>query len=399
MPLSAVTRARLYYFAVLLSSIGSLTFTISLVVFLAAGGPGAAFVGALIGAVRLAPIFVNLVFGDIGDHAPARRVVLLSELIAAILTLAMLATWRAGEQAFIWFAALCVLRGAVAATQQGSRAKISKLLSDGTFKSDSRHAMLLNKMTQGATIFAALAGWLVYRYGSLETAILIDATTFLIGGLVILLIPKSVDTISTPVNRGRGLITDKFANLYHFAPRAARLDLLLAFVSCGAAMFAGRLAASEPIWAAAIMGVYGAAVWVGGTIEAGIGRYIPESVAWLLLGATLFGATLLSETNLVWTVAVIFIKDIVKWILFHRYSAEIQHKIPAQRIASAYSTRMFQISAVAAAGEMLVGWASTWLPLTYDGLLRGGVCAVVALYLFASRTRSEQNYESVPKAS
>lgn len=374
----------LFLGATLLSSIGSLTFTICTVAFMLKAGYSLSTVGLTVGASRLFPLVANLVCGHLADHLPAKQLIYGSELLAGCCSLLILMSWNAGPTHFPLFLIATILRATVLAVQLGARTKISKLLSDASYQSNARQAIWLNKAMHGSTLFAAIIGWVAIKYLSLQVVIAFDAFTFLLGGLVLLLIElpatERLTTVSFKITQVMKSTLEKFKSLYQFSPRAAGLDLLLAVSMCGTVTLFGRLAGGHEEYIPLLLGSYGLAVWVAGYLERSLIVQKQHALIWLLLGGGYIAAfTYQGSFAVTWLF--IFAKDIAYWLLFHRYSSHIQMQTPATDTAAVSSARVAQMTAVLALGEIGVGAWQSSVSLSAEGIWRGVFCFVVVALL------------------
>jgi hypothetical protein len=358
----------LFYLSTLLSSVGSMTFVVCLLVFLLKSGYSLAVAGAITGGNRLVPLVVNLLFGDAGDRVRANRLLIGTEVVAALLTGAMIVLWGHGQDAIALFVAASFLRASVVTLQMGARAKVSKLLSDSSYASNSKQAIWLNKTTQGATIFAGVIGWYAINNLSLEWVMAFDGLSYLFGGAIMLFVPAP-----PPSTQPRTSITAKFRALYTASPRAAVADVVLAMAAAGATSFSARLAGPDLSWAALLMSAYGVSVWVTGFLERtefvrGLGRGL-----WVALAVSLMGLGAVAGTGwLTW--ARFLSRDVFRWTLFHRVTAYIQADAPASQMAAVSAARSVQMTAIIASGEFLVGAWKDYVTVQQEGLIRGGLC-------------------------
>src|SRR5262249_12453631 len=140
----------------LLSSVGSMTFTVCLMAFMLKAGFTLFDASLIVGAYRLVPIAVATFFGHLSDNLPPRYTVMLTELGGAVGSLGILWAWGLGKPGYFWLLSFAVGRAIILTLQAGSRARIVKELSGPSYRSQSHHAIWLNKATQGAVFFAGI---------------------------------------------------------------------------------------------------------------------------------------------------------------------------------------------------------------------------------------------------
>ncbi len=377
--------APIYYFGTLISSIGSLTFNVCLIAFMIQEGFSLAQASLIIGLQRLVPVIIMGAFGHLTDQLPAKRTVITCELIAAVASLLLFWIWRGENTEYHFLVLLCVARAVVISFQSGSRAKITKLLSDGTYSGNSKHAIWLNKATQGATLFSGLTAWVIIKNFSFETAILFDAATFAASGIAIFLV--SSQRIGIPqVQRDKASWIAKFKLLFAYNYHAALLDLLLAISMMGTVAFMARMANGDQEWIGLFMASYGAAVWIAGFLERKFTLKIPSYPFWFTMSACFLALGSVSEPGMV-MLSIFFLKDLSYWIILHRISGYIQTDSPAEHIGSIFSARTSVMIAILATGEILVGsWANV-VPVWLEVLIRAMVLTSVGLYLLSPKLK------------
>ena len=257
--------SRLFFSGLLISSVGSMTFTVGLIVFMARAGYGLFHISLIVGLSRLIPILVSVFLGDLADRLSPKQTVLATEVLAGLSSIGILLSWGEHGASYPILLTLCLVRAVILAVQLGSRAKLVKQLSDSSYESNSRNAILFNKATQGATLFAGILAWIAFKYVSFPAVVILDAATFLLNGLFLLGLSQPEGIRAGP--SASAPILKKFRDLYAFNPKTAMLDALLALAIMGMASFNTRLAGDHQEWNAVLVISYGLAVWVAGWIE------------------------------------------------------------------------------------------------------------------------------------
>jgi MFS family permease len=378
--------ALLFYSGTLLSSIGSMAFTICLLAFMLKDGVGLFYASLIVGLSRLIPVLISTFWGQLADRLPPKLTVLVSELLAAAASIGILFAWDYGKDAYWLLLAFCVLKASVVTFQAGSRAKITKLFSDETYASNSKHAVWFNKATQGATLFAGLCAWVIIEYYSFKVAVLLDFATFLLNGIFILLISVKDSDQSTTTEKEP--FYKKFVDFYRYNPRAAVLDFLLCISMMGTVSFMARLSGQDQQWNALFMAGYGFAVWFAGYIERG--QYLKNfsKLIWVVLGLSYIILGLIPGREWL-TLSLSVFKDICFWLLFHRISAYVQMDTPQKVMGGVSSARMIQVATILAIGEVTVGAWQKVLPVFYDGLWRGIFCFTLVAVMMLPRFHNE----------
>lgn len=381
----------LFYFSSLISSIGSFTFNIAMIAFMLKADFHLAHASIIIALQRFVPIVVTGVWGHLTDRFPAKSTIVFAEILAAVMSAILFVLWNESETNYLIFTGVAVVRSVIVSFQIGSRTKITKLLSDSTYSSNAKHATWFNKATQGATLFSGVIAWIIISKFSFETAIILDALTFLIGGLAAILLPDLEKNLS----RSDGHVAkwhQKFTDFFAYNRHAAILDIFLAVSMMGTVSFMARIAGQDQSWAALYMASFGFAVWVAGFLERGVTSKFSTSPFWIILG---LGFLLLGSGNTtgIFTLLVFFIKDLAYWIIFHRLSSHIQMDTPVSRMGSVSSARMSIMVAILAAGEALVGMWSGGVSIGTETLMRASVGVGVGVYLMALNQRKVIIYD------
>lgn len=371
-----------FYFGTLISSVGSLTFNLCMIAFMLKAEFSLGQATLILGLQRLIPAVVVGIWGHFTDHLPPRPTVVFVEIVAALLSGLLLLLWKGSETTYALFAGVSVLRATIATFQAGSRVKITKLLADDSYASNSKHAIWFNKATQGATLFSGLTAVAFIKLLNFEAAIIFDAITFILNGLIIFFmqIENGKEPGLSPAYRWY----QKFSDYFKFNPMAAKLDLLLAISMMGTVAFQARVAGADQSWAALFSAGYGVAVWSAGFLEKGWASKLPSSPFWILLGIgyLLIGA----YGHASWiAVGLFFLKDLAYWMVLHRISGHIQTDTPTSHIGGVTSARMTLMILILSVGEILVGaWAQT-VPLWLEATIRCAVVFGVAGYLLAGK--------------
>lgn len=369
-----------FYFGTLVSSIGSFVFNICLVAFMIQAGFGLFDVSLILGLQRLVPMFAAGLLGHYTDLFSPRLTVVITEIGAALATLGILWAWSLGSDGYWFLLAFTLVKTSFISFQAASKVKITKILSDSTYASNSSHAIWFNKATQGATLFAGMIAWPIITNFSFETAIWFDLLTFLVNGAIVFLLPIKDTSKEVVTAISSSKIFLKFKDFYKYNPRAALLDLVLAVSMMGTTSFTSRLTGGDQKWMAILIGGYGFSVWFAGYIEKAQIFKSRSLVFWLGLGVSYICLGLVPGEGLL-TLGFVICKDTFYWLLLHRISSHIQMDTPEQVMGAVSSARTTQMISVLAVGELLVGTWSKVLPVAYDGLWRGIFCFVVLVAL------------------
>lgn len=370
-----------FYFGTLVSSVGSLTFNLCMIAFMLKAGFGLGQATLILGLQRLIPAVVVGIWGHFTDRLPPRPTVVFIEIVAALLSGLLLFLWQGAETVYALFAGVSILRATIASFQAGSRVKITKLLAEDTYASNSKHAIWFNKATQGATLFSGLTAVAFIKFLNFESAIIFDAATFILSGLIIYFLPLENKSEAVPPSTSW---SQKFSDYFKYNTTAAKLDLLLAISMMGTVAFQARVAGTDQSWAALFSAGYGVAVWSAGFLEKSWATKIPSSPFWILLGV---GYLLIgSYGHASWVaVGLFFLKDLAYWMVLHRISGHIQTDTPTSHIGGVTSARMTLMILILSIGEILVGAWSQVVPLWLETVIRCALVFAVGGYLLANK--------------
>lgn len=372
-----------FYFGTLVSSVGSLTFNLCLIAFMLKAGFSLGHATVILGLQRLIPALFMGIWGHLTDSLPPRLTVVVIEAIAAVLSGILLFLWKESDTAYIIFAGISILRATIATFQTGSRVKITKLLADESYSSNSKHAIWFNKATQGATLFSGLTAVLFIKLFSFESAIIFDAITFILNGLIIYFLP--IHKVQEEKENQKTVVWyQKFIDYFKFNPSAAKLDLFLAVSMMGTVAFQARVAGADQSWAALFSAAYGVAVWTTGFIEKRWALKFSSSPFWILLGIAYLLIGFYGHASWL-AVSLFLLKDLAYWMVLHRISAHIQTDTPTSHIGGVTSARMTLMILILSVGEILVGSWSSVVPLWFEALIRSFVVFGVAIFLFTRK--------------
>jgi MFS family permease len=398
--------APLFYFGILISSIGSGAFGTALFSFLILNNFSLAQAALLLGLQRLIPTFVVAISGHWTDRLSARATIIAAEVIAAFLSLALILVWHGQDSSLFLIGVLSIARTVIVFFQLGSRAKISKILSGDSFQGNSRHAMWLNKATQGGSLFSGVLAWAFVTYGTLEGAILFDFVTFVLNGLIVFLLPRLANSVfladsaevRTVQAAERERWFEKFRAYFMSNRQLMYADIALFVATGGLIAYGARIAGNQPGWAGLFVAAYGLAVWVAGFMERSVTSKLSVTPFWIGIGLSYLVMGQAEHATL-FVVGVSFVKDFCFWVIFHRVSARLQMRTPVRKMGSVTSARSVLIVVLSAGAEILVGAWSNVVSLPLESAVRAGIAMTVGIYVTytirAKRSVSRANLENV----
>lgn len=385
--------APLFYSGVLISSIGTGAFGTAMFAFLIVNKFSLADAALLLGLQRLVPTVVVAMAGHWTDRWSPRTTIVVAEVIAAAVSLALLLIWHGPETSLLILGFLSVGRAVIGSFQLGSRAKISKILSGSTYAGNSRHAMWLNKATQGASLFSGGLAWLFVTYGSLEGAIVFDFATFVLNGVIVFAIPNLEDSEKSTAGASANSPERWYQKFHSYMVDHRETfvnDVALFLCTGGLVAYSARIAGPEPGWAGLFVAAYGLSVWLAGFAERSITSKFSLTPFWVGIGASFLLLGQFERASLL-AVFVSFLKDFCFWIIFHRVSSGLQMRTPMEKMGSVASARAVLIVAISAGAEIAVGAWSNFLSLPLESAMRAVLAIAVGATLYVlKRGRSRE---------
>ncbi len=387
----------LFYSGVLISSIGTGAFGTAMFSYLLLNQFSLSQAALLLGLQRLVPTLVVAIAGHWTDRWSPRSTIVVAEIIASALSLALLLVWRGPETSLIFLGALSVGRAVIGSFQLGSRAKISKLLSGTTYAGNSRHAMWLNKATQGASLFSGGLAWVFVTYGSLEGAIIFDFATFVLNGLIVFALPKLEEAAAETAPDSGPQSVERWYQKFHsyvVDHRETFLSDVALFVCTGGLIaYSARIAGSEAGWAGLFVAAYGLSVWVSGFMERSLTSKLSLVPYWIGIGVCYIALGQFDHANVL-AIVISFLKDFCFWVIFHRVSSGLQMRTPMAKMGSVASARAVVIVIISAGAEIAVGAWSNVISLPVESALRAVFAIGVGFYLYSLKRSKREELKS-----
>ena len=362
----------------LISSVGSQCLFIVMTVLMPFAGFSIFEVGIFVAVGRLSTLLANFFLGEISNRFSPRAVILFSESLGIIATVGIYFTWVAGKKAFAVLAAWMFLRSFALAIQAPSRARMLKAWTIDDTDSQIRGAIWLNKATQGSLLFAAILSAPLIMLKDIRYAIVLDLVTFAVNGwLLYFRVRDNSDSAKDSSSTGF------FGKLYLYfskTPELWLLDLCLLTGTTGINTLFVKIAGVRSGIAPMLHVIFGGTVWLTGYMLRVPSFKKLEIVPWWTI-AVGFGLLAVSQENswfLAFPATLIFTSY---WMLFHRYTAEIQIRYGIQEIAAVTSARMIQINLFVILGEFIVGLNERWISNAEELYLRCAFFTTIAIGL------------------
>lgn len=345
--------AMIYLSGLTISAFGSLATAATLPALLFDKGISTLFIGFLIGSLRINSFMVNLFFGHVGDKFNPRTVMIACEAGAAVGSVLIWISWRHyGTTSLLSFFVAYNIRVFFTALQSGSVQKFGKIF-DEKMQWAGKMAVWLNGATNGSLLFAGLLAIYFFRYLTIELVIAVDFLTFLINGILLLILqhPARVNSKAKQVQSFK--IGRTIGEYYRNLPILFAFDLVLSLALCGSNTLNVRLLEGAPQLVPLMPAIFGGAAFL--TSFATSFKVRPESrLIWLLLSASLVAQGL--ATPYPWLVLIISaMRNICYWLIYQAISREFMQKTSSENYAAAAAGRSAATVAILASGEFWVG--------------------------------------------
>lgn len=345
--------ANLYLIGLAISAFGSLATASTMPALLLRFGVSTAFIGTLIGSLRINAFLVNLFFGHVGDRFSPLRVIIVCELGAAVGSLLIWICWyHFGTENLIAFLLANNIRAFFTALQSGSAQKYGKLF-DQRLNWSGKMALRMNGATNGMLLVAGLLSVYFFSHLTLDIVILVDFLSFVVnGGLLYFLQTPLQGQSSSMSSRARPEPNISF--YYRLFPRLFLLDAALSLALCGANTLNLRLLESSPNLIPLMPAIFGGAALATSFFT--FKRMKPESPwLWWLLGITLIAQGMAIPYPIL-VLGLSGVRNVCYWLIYQSISREFMRLTPSDSYSAAAAGRSSINIAVLASGEFWVGF-------------------------------------------
>lgn len=367
-------RSIFYLLGLFITSLGSLTYAATLPVVLFQIGVSTLFIGFLIGSMRINSFLVNSFLGHIGDRFNPLSVLIVCEFGAAIGSLLILLSWKTwGVEWLVPFAVANNIRVFFTALQAGSVQKLGKNF-DTLLTSNGRFAVKISGATNGALLFGGVIAIIFFERLDVSLLVWFDTATFLLNGLIVLVMQSSVDHQVSSTNGKR--ISLNIPAYYKALPILAFLDVALSLALTGSNTLNLRLLESTPQLVPLMPTLFGGAAFI---CSFGLDRKFGAASRpmWLILGISLLAQGWFASSP-IFVLVFTIIRNFAYWIIYNSISREIMKSAPASEFSSISSGRIALSVSVLAIGELWVG-ATRHVAIVVEMMWRSFVAVVVAL--------------------
>lgn len=272
---------------------------------------------------------------------------------AAISAVLIILSWRHFESSsLVAFFLANNCRVFFTALQAGSVQKYGKLF-DERLGTKGKMAVWLNASTNGVLLFAGLFFMFFFEHLTIESIVLLDAVTFIINGLSLLLLQHPEEAL--PTDQIESVPRTNVSRYYHLLPVLFFLDVALALTLCGANTLNLRLIGDRPDLLPLLPAMFGGAAFLSSFMSAKVKPRAPW--LWFALGMTLVVQGLVAGHP--WAVVGISaFRNLAYWLIYQGISREFMASVPADQYASASAGRAAISISVLASGEFWVGLTS-----------------------------------------
>jgi hypothetical protein len=358
----------------------------SIPTFFLKAGYAAEIIGVAIGVHRFAGIAASAWFGPRIDTFNSRKVIFLTEFLAAFSSVLLIVSWSyrdvLGLNVFIFFIAV---RALTVGVQSSSRSRLIKLLSNDNSTHEATLAIWLNKVTQGAHVISALVAIPLIASGNILIAIAVDGLSFLIGGYSAILLPD-LDSGNKVAPPGINIIKS-ILNLIRMHKSVFIEDQLLALAVSGSILLMVKLSGGRSEYVIYFNFIFGSCIWLSSIFAHNLNLRNRTKTYWLLL---LVGyLLLLASYDSIWRFGAYLITYMGYWILYHKYTVEIQTKTPKELIGATMAVRGLLVAATLSVGELFGGYLTRFFDLKVELGIRALFC-LIALFVVAFSTSSKK---------
>ncbi|MCB0350123.1 MAG: hypothetical protein KDD38_03000 [Bdellovibrionales bacterium] len=378
-----------FYLGTFATSFGSLLFVMCVPAFFLKSGYLAETIGIAIGIHRFSGIAAIAWFSPHIDKFNSKKIIYLTEIFAAVASIVLLAAWYYREEfGLSIFLAFIGVRAISVGVQSTSRNRLIKLLSSDNLSREASFAIWLNKVTQGAHVLSALAAIPLVATGNLYMAIAIDCLTFLVGGGSAMLLPDIDSESEEKINIKRTNFITTISAFFKMHKTVFIQDMLLAVSVSGTILLMVKLSAGNSEYVIYFNLIFGICIWLSSIFAHNIKLRNYTAVYWV---AIMVGYVLLIfYYNSGFRFVAYFIAYMGYWILYHKYTVEIQTKTPKDLIGATMAARGLVIAATLSVGELFGGYISRLIDIEFELGLRAAICFFVLCGLWLLRHQTEK---------
>lgn len=369
------------YWGTMISSLGTFTFPGATVGILTQMQFAIWQIGLLMSLTRAGTILGNFIFGDISDRFDAKKVVLLTEIIAFVLSGLLMFTWSLGAAYFPVFALCVFLRFITISVGGPGRNVLLKVLSDQYNKSHFHSAITLNAVTYGPGVVGSILGFFAIKYFSYYWVLGFDAITFIINGIIISFFVKSQ---TSPSRASKSSLFSKF-KIYFSHSKLVFFDVLLAIPFMGTNVLMARLSDGIGYRVPVLLATFGLGAVIAPFLLRLRHNNWTHSMGYISIAASFLGILFLRD-SFVAVVLWVLLRNVGYWYLFNLYTGHFQAREDTKSLGSLFSARSFIVTSLLGIGEFLAGSFGEIVSLNLDLSIRAVI--TVTILLLSLRVKS-----------
>jgi Zn-dependent protease with chaperone function len=162
-------------------------------------------------------------------------------------------------------------------------------------------------------------------------------------------------------------------------------DQLLALAVTGTILLFVKLSSGNSSYIIYFNLIYGCSIWLSSLVAHNTKMRNLSSPYWILMLIGFFFLSVSFDTG--WRFLNLFVIYMGYWILFHKYTAEIQVNTPTDTIGSIIAARSLLMLFTLSVGELFGGYITRLIDLPTELMARGCICFFVLVYLWFSNKK------------
>lgn len=367
-----------FYLGTFITSFGSLLFIMAIPAFFLSSGFSSEIIGIAIGIHRFSGIAASAWFGPQIDRLNSRKVVFASEFLAAFASFGLIWSWLYRDIYGIWpFCGFIGLRALIIGMQSASRNRLVKLISSDNQTREASLAIWLNKVTQGAHVISSLAAIPLVSSGNILLAIVIDGLSFIIGGVSALQLPD-IDAGDKRTVSGLNFLSS-LSSLVKVNKLIFFQDQILALAVSGTILLMVKLSGGDSKYIIYFNLLFGSSIWLSSLVAHSSNLRALTIPYWMMMFAGFIIMYSTQDSKWIWPAY--FLTYMGYWILYHKYTVEVQTQTSKDMIGAIMAARGLAIAITLSVGELLGGYATRIFDLKTELVLRGLLCLLVVILL------------------
>lgn len=371
-----------FYTGTFISQLGSYVFIFGMLFFPPVSGWSHFQTGCLLSVGHLFGAIGILRWGDMGDRVEPKKLIVIVELIACMMSLGLIITWQMNHEVGRWFFILFAgLRALAVSIQAPARNKYLKLISTSNQASKSL-SIWLTSITQGTAIFSSLLCLYFFKQKTFTASIIFDACSFVINGALLLTMP----TIAINAT-AKKKIKERVKDYFSVDSFLSFKDVFASIAITGVSILMVRLSSQNQELTFILGGLFGLSFWAGGAIFHRVKNEKLDHYVWFLYALS-YLALSFANTDML---RIVFLGAVFLCyaILMQKYVSEWQHHTPLANVSSVFSIRTIILTVTLGAGELIMGKMSSFISLQHELQGRFVLALILALIIVSKDSKRE----------